>query len=444
MNRLATDVAPYPLACTFDEADATEHRVSISNLLNPVPESKIAMSVLHTGNSRTCKSYSVDDNTDLKKGRNFDNDRYNSDLVLAESPKDSEEPTEVSSSQATKLESNEGEGKKGKKRTIAFGDTTVGCKVGKDSHVTSAGSAFRRLGKMKETRGRSTLYARLQNQRYESGELHAKSANLDAFRAKVTNLDTKAIVVDPKTVRHSKCGKSLKMQTPYHLANFKSHVTKCNGPPKSSKTPGGGMMHINQAFNQQQLTQQGLSLRGTTCARSRGPPVPCPGLRNSDNAKIEVYLERTGARGGGGSSVSAISQDLYGKPFYKLSQKRKNQVLLTQMHEWKWRNDHTNEAIFSTQCAKEAIIPEPLSKLKNSTTPVQKPQPCGQCKSLLRFKNFKNALNVSQPSDENYKYLNKRYRNENLAALYGRCTGLREIFEVSYALLGQRQKVLNG
>jgi len=107
------------------------------------------------------------------------------------------------------------------------------------------------------------------------------------------------------------------------------------------------------------------------------------------------------------------------------------------MHEWKWRNDHTHEAIFSTQCTKEAIIPQPLPKVKNSTSAVQQPQPCGQCQSLLRQKNFKNTLNVPLPSDENYKYLNKRYHNENLAALYGRCAGLREIFEVSYAFLGQ-------
>jgi len=231
---------------------------------------------------------------------------------------------------------------------------------------------------VREARRRSTLYAHLQNQRYESGEFQAKSANVDAFKIKVMKLYTEAIVIDPKTVRHSKCGKPLKMQTPYHLANFKSHVAKCKGPPKSSKMPGGGMMHIDQILDQQQTQQR---LNTTSCARNL--PVPCPGLHQSDNGKIEGYLDRTSAHSGRGSSVSAIAQDLYGKQFSNLSQKCKSQVLLTQMHEWKWRNDHTHEAIFSTQCTKEAIIPQPLPKVKNSTSAVQQPQPCGQCQSLL-------------------------------------------------------------
>jgi len=252
------NVAPYPLvgrSVEMVETEATSGNCTlISHLLNPVQDSEIATLLRHEGNSRngilSSKSDSaLDDNMDLQERNSH------KDTTLPKPCRDDEQQDASSLQVSTvQVELNEGEGHKGKKRTIAFvtDDTTVGHKVGKESHVTgNAGSTFQGFSRVREARWRSTLYACLQNQRYESGEFQVKSANVDAFKIKVMKLNTEAIVIDPKTVRHSKCGKPLKMQTPYHLANFKSHVAKCKGPPKSFKMPGGSMMHINQILNQQ-------------------------------------------------------------------------------------------------------------------------------------------------------------------------------------------------
>jgi len=96
------------------------------------------------------------------------------------------------------------------------------------------------------------------------------------------------LVIDPKVVRHSKCGKDLKMQMPYNIANFKTHVYKCTGPPKSSKTPGGGMMTIDMIFKKQ-LDAQPL----VTTSNMKKMTLPCPGLRKGDNMSTESYLEHT-------------------------------------------------------------------------------------------------------------------------------------------------------
>lgn len=210
------------------------------------------------------------------------------------------------------------------------------------------------------------------------------------------------------------------MQMPYNIANFKTHVYKCTGPPKSSKTPGGGMMTIDMIFKKQ-LDAQPL----VTTSNTKKMTLPCPGLRKGDNMSTESYLEHTGAGGGGGPCIISIAKDLYRKTYWKLSPSHKQQVLIAQIHEWKWCNNHRIEVIFSTNCTKAVLVPY-QPKLNAS-----QPQPYGPCQSLLQLKVFKNALKVPQPSDENYKYVNMQYQNDKIAAIYGRCNSLCEIFEAS-------------
>jgi hypothetical protein len=255
----------------------------------------------------------------------------------------------------------------------------------------------------------SAIWERLQNETKEP--LMEKSKQFDEYKLQILALDKYAEIQDAKNVRHLKCGKILVMKYNYSTNNFKTHIGICTGPPKSAKLPGGGMQSLSIAFQKQ--TKAVISSASGITPKS----PPCPGLAGDDNFKILGYLNRTGAQGGGASSVTVISQQLYGKRFIKLSTCRRAQVKLTQKHKWLWRNDQDLERVYSVDCQKVASVVQ------------LQPAPCHKCRALLQKKRFQNALNVSQPLDQNYKYVNHEYRNKKLAILFGLSTDLCPLIE---------------
>jgi hypothetical protein len=203
------------------------------------------------------------------------------------------------------------------------------------------------------------------------------------------------------------------MKYPYNMRNFETHVANCSGPTKSAKLPAGGMHTIQSFFQKQNQIPQTAASASTT----RKSHLPCLGLSEDVSTKIKAYLDRTGAHGGGASSVTVIASELYGKKFRRLSKARKVQVKVAQKHDWLWRNDVDASRVFSTTCC------------GNAGGPSSEPQPCAACLSLLKNKQFKNTLQVPTPPDKHYKYVNHEYRNKSLAVLFGRCVDLRSIIE---------------
>ena len=244
-----------------------------------------------------------------------------------------------------------------------------------------------------------------------------------AFQAKVLALDKYAEIVNVKTVRHLKCGKELAMRHSYDTQNFKSHVRNCKGPPKTAKLPGGGMRSITNWF--QPTTNQ----RAAKFSPSQLNPTfaqcnePCPGLDENQYKQIAHYLDRTGAYGGGASSVNKLAQELYGKKFRLLGKKRKLQVKTAQMHEWHWKNDHSAGKVFAMACLKTISV-------RADTALDDAILPCEACRSLLSLKKFKNACAVEKKPCENYKYLNKEYTGATrLVTLYAKSKQLVEIMD---------------
>lgn len=121
---------------------------------------------------------------------------------------------------------------------------------------------------------------------------------------------------------------------------------------------------------------------------------PCPGLTRSDNVKIDLYLERSGAQGGGSKSVTVMAKDLFGRKvtYAELSDKRKTQVDTARIHDSQWRNDRAAGRVYSTMCQK--------------TVSSSSPGPCPSCFAVLKLKAFQNALSIPLPDDNNYKYNN--------------------------------------
>ncbi|KAF8905727.1 hypothetical protein CPB84DRAFT_1823080 [Gymnopilus junonius] len=182
-------------------------------------------------------------------------------------------------------------------------------------------------------------------------------------------------------VHHFKCGKEFKMKEPYNTGNFKVHISKCKGTPKSHKLPAGGMQPISSFFSKKTANGAKSASASKACI-----PLPCPGLCETVYPEVELYLDRSGARGGGGPSISSLACELFGKKFRNLSPTRKRQVRTAQSHEWLWHNDHINGVVYSTSCTKEG-----QSSGGSGNNSEKMVLPCTSCKSLLAKKLFKNT-----------------------------------------------------
>lgn len=279
---------------------------------------------------------------------------------------------------------------------------------------------------------KSTLWSRIQNRRFLLGDFVQSSERDTKFRNKILELDSNATILDPKTVRHFKCGGELKMKEPYNTGNFKTHIKNCKGTPKSHKLPAGGMKTIDSFFAKAGLGP--VTSISNVSKPSDKLKLPCPGLGEASFSQIRDYLERTGANGGGAPSVSFLATDLFGKKYRYLSKSRKQQVKMAQRHEWLWHNHHSEGAVYSTNCTKEAQYNSGPSSSTSHSESNPHLLPCKNCSNLFKLKTFKNILRVPRPADEDYKHINVEYRNERLASLFGRCKGLREIMEVSIVI----------
>ncbi|KAJ4476391.1 hypothetical protein C8J55DRAFT_375404, partial [Lentinula edodes] len=129
---------------------------------------------------------------------------------------------------------------------------------------------------------------------------------------------------------------------------------------------------------------------------------------------VGLLLDRTGALGGGAPSVDALAHRLFGRKYRTLNLWRKQRVKLLQRREWKWENHHGLGRVYSTLCTR-MLEPGDIEG------------PCFFCFSLLNLKTFRNAMTIPKPKTENYKFLNKEYRNESLAQISARSLGIEDL-----------------
>ncbi|KAL1684578.1 hypothetical protein GGG16DRAFT_68050 [Schizophyllum commune] len=159
---------------------------------------------------------------------------------------------------------------------------------------------------------------------------------------------------------------------------------------------------------------------------SASPPAPkrepCPGITEADDSRILQYLSRTSEGGGGAPSVISIAQVEHPDVefFRNLDLEQKRRIYLLQMHDRKWRNDHANRRVFSRDCLEVA---GPRCHTGSRYLP------CAECYEVFASRSFKTAINKPIPTDENYIYVNKRFRNAAVANIYARTIGLRSIIE---------------
>ncbi|KAJ7170331.1 hypothetical protein C8R43DRAFT_944846 [Mycena crocata] len=155
---------------------------------------------------------------------------------------------------------------------------------------------------------------------------------------------------NPRSVRHSQCGKSYLVKDPYDSTRFGAHVAECKkkraAAPAESKsasknkkksTFGAGMSTIKSLFN------NSTSIPKKT-TQSKPPKVfadePCPGITEDDIPNVQRYLQRSGAMGGGSRVHGRCSQSRW----RDLKWLSAGWIANLSM----WRNDHGHLRIFST------------------------------------------------------------------------------------------------
>ena len=256
------------------------------------------------------------------------------------------------------------------------------------------------------------------------GEFKVNTAKFGNWKKKILLLDRNAEFNETqiRVVRHSVCGRSVKVKEPYDTTRFSDHIkNECaNLKPK----PSAGTST---------LFKFGISTlkRGTNSDKISTPPAgvehkPCSGITKANNERIPLYLGRTGALGGGGRSVTIIAMERFKKAYKLLTSRQKTEVLTVQAHEHQWHNDHENLRVFSTSCSREVKF----SNLEIVTVP-----PCRPCSALLSNNNFKAALSVPVPLDKHYIHVNYRFCNRHLGHIYARTKGLKKLIEAEVTLL---------
>ncbi|EIW76421.1 hypothetical protein CONPUDRAFT_131026 [Coniophora puteana RWD-64-598 SS2] len=208
-------------------------------------------------------------------------------------------------------------------------------------------------------------------------------------------------------VYHSRCRCWVTQKGPYNTQRFRAHAKKCKpkgqthtldgfvirgpaGPPSDDIPPPpddddsdsddsdddeegkGGMKVTSDGKGKMEVNNK---------KRPAREPRPCLGISGADDSRVNVYLRRTGAHGGGGRSRHDLALNLYQLPFGSLTDAQKDTVILAQRHSQTWVNDHQRLRVFARDCDGVVQPRQPAGTRK-----------CPHCQAVFRSKSFRNRL----------------------------------------------------
>lgn len=221
------------------------------------------------------------------------------------------------------------------------------------------------------------------------------------FDKKLSELDpyAKRHPQDLLLICHARCGKWIKIRAPSNIGWFKDHVGKCKGQAS------GGIRTLD-------------SMKDTWFSKAKTTPstrLPCPGLSSESDSRIEAYLSRSSASGGGGPAYAVIVNEYFGsdKDYLNLTPSERLEVLAIQQQRRQWTNVHHTKRIYSTSCP----------KIGRTETGGSKVLPCVQCSEVLQLPGFNRVLRTKAPDEDNMKYVPKRWREIGSDELLGKYEG---------------------
>ena len=261
--------------------------------------------------------------------------------------------------------------------------------------------------------GKSAKVLRETRDAAKHGKFVVNRAKERGWRKKIEEADPRARFFEDDVVHatHFLCGKTITVKEPYDTTRFQCHVEGCRGNKKKANVNG-------RSHNLLEMLSMGRWGSKSVVQKKPYEPtekVPCQGLTEADHNLIPIYLKRSTAKGGGARSVTAIALERFQKKFRKLPKKDKDIVDNIQQLEHQWRNNHLNLRVFSTACE---------HWINNHGL-----QHCKKCHLLLSNNKFIIMLRKPTPTDENFIYVNRRFRDSILGEQYVRTKGLKNLVE---------------
>ena len=279
---------------------------------------------------------------------------------------------------------------------------------------------------------RSAIAERKKKEAIAAGTFRLDPSKIATFLNHIRLNYDKLATLDPgdltgRTVIHSKCGNSIRMDGPLRSTKFRRHTNTCttgesNGAQKistffrkvSAKTPSSSTANLSNKSAPTSLPT----------VPSKPSLVLCRGLRPEHDSRVLTVIERSKA--GGRTSIQTIAMNQYGKKFNKLDKKQQDSVRNATTATTTWMSHYDPHLhIRHTNCKRDCD-PSSVHLTPNDI--------CDSCAGLLSNQGFQTALNRPKPSDENLKFVNNQYRNKTEAMLYARHTGLKEIMEQAVSI----------
>ncbi|KAI0060330.1 hypothetical protein BV25DRAFT_977826 [Artomyces pyxidatus] len=249
-------------------------------------------------------------------------------------------------------------------------------------------------------------------------DFKANAARLASFRNKIKAEDPHAEFRqnDLLAVRCSACAEWLTMRALYDVRRWKDHrkSARC----ETHRATGLFTKSLFQFFGQQVPAKPGASTSEFH---------PCPGLTRQSDPRINRYLGRSSATGGGAPSRRRIAVELFKLrsdqcAWTALTAIQQKKVLRREGALYKWRNRRDVGAVYSTACEGNGRAPSGDGS---------EPRPCHACQALHRLHGFQVVLNRKMPAEECMKYVPKGYRSKELGDIYLKYKGVRELIEAN-------------
>ncbi|PBK63611.1 hypothetical protein ARMSODRAFT_894015 [Armillaria solidipes] len=166
------------------------------------------------------------------------------------------------------------------------------------------------------------------------------------------------------------------------------------------------------------------------------PPPPsrvvkvCPGITAAYDSRVSLYLAASGVTGGGGRSITTLSEEQYGVPYRDLGPERQAAICTAQFHTRTWRNDTTVNVMAVFACRKLPC----KAMFEVDTKDLSIPMPCGSCILIHSSRAFENTLardwkTIAEDQDKTQKYTPGIFRNETQGKIFARRKGVEKLFE---------------
>ncbi|KAJ7219936.1 hypothetical protein GGX14DRAFT_559755 [Mycena pura] len=263
----------------------------------------------------------------------------------------------------------------------------------------------------------------------KSGTFQASDTKTANFRRKITSeWDPNAQFEETcKRVQCSTCSSWVEMKEPYNIARFKDHCNKtmqgCTRAAPLAPEPVKKPKTTMDRFLTAALPVKSVNAKPKVSKVPKTVNGPCPRLSIAYNSLCGVYLERSGAVGGGARALGKYVKDIFGdKTTAELTKTEKELAYAAQHHNHTWRNDFTPGIMASFA-------------------------PCTSCLLLFTSKSYQAVINKPLPENGNFKFTPKRSQNEHLGMQFARYKGLEQLFaeDNEYSIeLRYVKHVLNG